>query len=90
MTTAFAAAPAPSRPAGALHHHWTRAEITVLFKLPLPELMVRAQEAHRLFFDPTEVQIADVVVDQDRRLPGGIAPAAPRARIMTPGLKPRS
>src|SRR3954452_7880924 len=61
MTTAFAAAPAPSRPAGALRHDWTRAEITVLFELPLPELMFRAQEAHRLFFDPTEVQIATLL-----------------------------
>src|SRR4051794_17079070 len=61
MTTALAAAPAPARPAGALRHDWTRAEIAALFTLPLPELMVRAQEAHRLFFDTTEVQIATLL-----------------------------
>ena len=61
MTTALAAAPAPARPAGALRHDWTRAEIAALFALPLPELMFRAQEAHRLFFDPTEVQIATLL-----------------------------
>ena len=61
MTTALAAAPAPARPAGALRHDWTRAEIAALFELPLPELMFRAQEAHRLFFDPTEIQIATLL-----------------------------
>jgi biotin synthase len=61
MTTALAAAPTPAGPAGALRHDWTRAEIAALFALPLPELMFRAQEAHRLFFDPTEVQIATLL-----------------------------
>src|SRR3954465_15074760 len=61
MTTALGAAPAPARPAGALRHDWTRAEIAALFTLPLPELMVRAQTAHRLFFDPAEVQIATLL-----------------------------
>ena len=61
MTTALAAAPAPARPAGALRHDWTRAEIAALFALPLAELMFRAQEAHRLFFDPAEIQIATLL-----------------------------
>src|SRR3954447_2499968 len=61
MTTALAAAPAPARPTGALRHDWTRAEIAALFALPLPELMFRAQAAHRLFFDPTGVQIATLL-----------------------------
>src|SRR3954465_4910416 len=54
MTTALAS----PRLAGALRYDWTRAEIAALFALPLPELMFRAQTAHRLFFDPAEVQIA--------------------------------
>src|SRR3954467_1413904 len=61
MIMALAAASAPARPTGALRHDWTRAGITALFELPLPELMFRAQEAHRLFFDPTEVQIATLL-----------------------------
>jgi biotin synthase len=44
-----------------LRYDWTRAEIAALFELPLPELMFRAQAAHRLFFDPTEIQIATLL-----------------------------
>ena len=58
MIMGLAAASAPTRPTGALRHDWTRAEIAALFALPLPELMFRAQAAHRLFFDPTVIQIA--------------------------------
>ncbi|HKG76513.1 MAG TPA: biotin synthase, partial [Beijerinckiaceae bacterium] len=61
MIMALAAASAPTRPTGALRHDWARAEIAALFALPLPELMFRAQAAHRLFFDPTEIQIATLL-----------------------------
>jgi biotin synthase len=61
MIMALAAASAPTRPTGALRYDWTRAEIAALFELPLPELMFRAQAAHRLFFDPTEIQIATLL-----------------------------
>src|SRR5215204_2772349 len=61
MTTALASTVTAARPTGALRHDWTRAEIAALFALPLPELMFRAQEAHHLFFDPTEVQIATLL-----------------------------
>src|SRR5215210_6471665 len=61
MIMALAAASTPTRPTGALRYDWTRAEITALFELPLPELMFRAQAAHRLFFDPTEIQIATLL-----------------------------
>jgi biotin synthase len=61
MIMASAAASAPTRPTGALRYDWTRAEIAALFELPLPELMFRAQAAHRLFFDPTEIQIATLL-----------------------------
>src|SRR3954449_8234462 len=61
MIMALAAASAPARPTGALRHNWTRAEIAALFALPIPELMFRAQAAHRLFFDPTEIQIATLL-----------------------------
>ena len=59
--TAALAPTAAARPTGALRHDWTRAEIAALFALPLPELMFRAQAAHRLFFDPTEIQIATLL-----------------------------
>jgi biotin synthase len=42
-------------------HDWTREEIGALFDLPFPELMFRAQTAHRQHFDPTEVQISTLL-----------------------------
>jgi biotin synthase len=40
---------------------WTRAEIAALFALPFPELMFRAQQVHRAHFDPTAVQISQLL-----------------------------
>ena len=37
-------------------HEWTVKEVLALFELPLPDLMFRAQEAHRRHFNPNEVQ----------------------------------
>jgi biotin synthase len=44
-----------------IRHDWTREEIGALFALPFPELMFRAQTAHRQHFDPTEVQISTLL-----------------------------
>jgi biotin synthase len=44
-----------------LRHDWTRDEIHALFRLPFPELIFRAQSVHRLYFDPTEVQISTLL-----------------------------
>jgi biotin synthase len=46
---------------GPIRHDWTRQEIGALFDLPFPELMFRAQTAHRQHFDPTEVQISTLL-----------------------------
>jgi biotin synthase len=40
-----------------LRHDWTRDEIRQIFKLPLPELIFRAQLAHREFHRPDEVEL---------------------------------
>jgi biotin synthase len=40
---------------------WTRAQVRALFELPLPELIFRAQSAHRDSFDPAEVQISTLL-----------------------------
>jgi biotin synthase len=40
---------------------WTREEIAALFALPFPDLMFRAQNAHRAHFDPTQVQISTLL-----------------------------
>src|SRR5215468_1709577 len=46
---------------GAVRHDWTREEVRVLFALPFPELIFRAQQTHRAHFDPTEVQISTLI-----------------------------
>jgi biotin synthase len=40
---------------------WTKAEIAALFALSFPELLFRAQCAHRAHFDPREVQISTLL-----------------------------
>ncbi|HEY5290524.1 MAG TPA: biotin synthase BioB [Caulobacteraceae bacterium] len=44
-----------------LRHDWTRAEVEALFDLPFPELMFRAMSWHRSVFDPTEVQLSQLL-----------------------------
>jgi biotin synthase len=44
-----------------VRHDWTRAEVRALFDLPLPELIFRAQVAHRRHFDATEVQLSTLL-----------------------------
>ncbi|HLG88461.1 MAG TPA: biotin synthase BioB [Alphaproteobacteria bacterium] len=51
----------PSRTPGAIRHDWTREEIRALFALTFPELIFRAQTAHRMYFDPTEIQISTLL-----------------------------
>jgi len=40
---------------------WTRSEVRALLALPFPELMFRAQTAHRVYFDPTQIQISTLL-----------------------------
>ena len=40
-----------------IRHDWTRDEIRDIFRLPLPELIFRAQTVHREFHAPDEVQL---------------------------------
>ncbi len=47
--------------AGVLRHDWTQEELLALFTLPLPELIFRAQTAHRCFFDAAEVQVSTLL-----------------------------
>jgi len=53
-------APTSTAQAG-IRHDWTREEVRALFELPFPELMFRAQEVHRRFFDPTQVQVSTLL-----------------------------
>ena len=71
MTLAQSPLHSPANP-GLIRNDWTRAEVRALFALPFPELMFEAARIHRMHFDPSEVQISTLLVDQDRRLPGGL------------------
>lgn len=42
-------------------HDWTREEIAALFDLPFMELVYQAATVHRAWFDPTEVQLSQLL-----------------------------
>jgi biotin synthase len=44
-----------------IRHDWSRTEVEALLALPLPELLHRAGSAHRLHFDPSEVQVSTLL-----------------------------
>ena len=54
---------APFRPADPAtpRHDWTLEEVEALFELPFTELVFRAAEVHRTWFDPTELQISQLL-----------------------------
>lgn len=44
-----------------VRHDWTKAEIAALFDLPFMELVFRAATVHRQSFDPSEVQLSQLL-----------------------------
>jgi biotin synthase len=42
-------------------HDWTRPEVEALFALPFAELMFRAASVHRANFDPSEIQLSQLL-----------------------------
>src|SRR4249919_3872585 len=42
-------------------HDWTLAQAEALYALPFPELLFRAQQVHRHWHDPTEVQMSTLL-----------------------------
>jgi biotin synthase len=42
-------------------HDWTLEEVEALFELPFTELVFRAAEIHRAWFDPTELQLSQLL-----------------------------
>ncbi len=75
---------------GLIRNDWTRAEVRALFALPFPELMFEAARIHRMHFDPSEVQISTLLVDQDRRLPRGLRLLSAERANTTPASTPKS
>jgi biotin synthase len=47
--------------AGVVRHDWTVAEISRLLQTPLNNLVFRAQELHRSYFDPNTVQLSTLL-----------------------------
>ena len=48
-------------PVFTLRHDWTTAEIATLFDLPFMELVFQAASVHRQHFDPSEVQLSQLL-----------------------------
>lgn len=44
-----------------IRHDWTRAEALALFSLPFNDLLFRAQQVHREYFDPNAVQVSTLL-----------------------------
>jgi biotin synthase len=61
MSAACDASSGRTTPPVAIRHDWTRDEVLALLRLPFPELMFRAQMAHRVHFEPTEVQVSTLL-----------------------------
>jgi biotin synthase len=56
-TPARAAPRDPAQP----RHDWTLAEVEALFEVPFTQLVFRAAEVHRAWFDPTELQLSQLL-----------------------------
>lgn len=46
---------------GTVRHDWTKAEVAALFDLPFMELVFQAASVHRQSFDPSEVQLSQLL-----------------------------
>ena len=44
-----------------IRHDWSQSEVMELFELPFNELLFRAHQVHRLYFNPCEVQISTLL-----------------------------
>jgi biotin synthase len=51
----------PARDAALPRHDWTLAEVEALFDLPFTELVFQAASVHRRWFDPSEVQLSQLL-----------------------------
>ena len=51
---------------------WSVDEVREIFDRPLLDLVFDAARVHRGHHDPAEVQVNQLHLDQDRRLPGGL------------------
>lgn len=71
-------------PTAQIRHDWTRDEIRSVFNLPLPELIFRAQLAHREFHKPEEVQLCRLLSIKTGACPEDCAYCSQSAHYKTP------
>ena len=50
-----------SMPEVSIRNNWTKEEVEALFCLPFNDLMFRAQQVHRYYFDPNKIQLATLL-----------------------------
>jgi biotin synthase len=67
-------------------HDWTLAEAEALYALPFPELLFQAQQVHRAWHDPTEVQMSTLLSIKTGACPEDCAYCPQSIRFET-GLK---
>src|SRR6266581_3841036 len=67
----------------ALRHDWTRLEVRALFELPFPELLFRAQQVHRMHFNPCELQVSKLLSIKTGGCPEDCAYCSQSARYQT-------
>jgi biotin synthase len=73
-------------PLGTIRHDWTTEEVLGLFAMPFPELVFAAQSIHRRHFDPTKVQLAQLLSIKTGGCPEDCGYCAQSAHFET-GLK---
>jgi biotin synthase len=61
MTTEAISAAALAAASTELRHDWDRGEVEAIYRLPLPELLFRAQTIHRQFHPPDRVQTCQLI-----------------------------
>jgi len=71
-----------------IRHDWTREEAGELYRLPFGELVFRAQQVHRRFFDPSTVQLSTLLSIKTGNCPEDCK-YCPQSRRYATGLEDR-
>ncbi len=61
MSVSVESLPASSANKSPLRHDWTLAEIEAIYQQPFNDLLWQAQQLHRQYFDPNEVQVSTLM-----------------------------
>jgi biotin synthase len=61
MSQSITKSPSRNAPSASLRHDWSRQEVEELYQRPLLDLVFAAQQVHRQFHDPAEVQLCQLL-----------------------------